>query len=382
MAKAKKRRGPSLEDKYLGPEPNYHGYVFKNREEMQSEFHRASNWYNYYNNAKSNAPIVLLYAEKVLGYTKKQIQALKKVENWKLNQGNGNNVRIYFSGFPIAEYSMNILDRINERIADLLKEGQAKLRAAKNAPTKVVITPAQRMRKKITQTIMGDFDTMVVDEWMNGNFDKIKFPAYGLLTGHGIKGSGINMFKDHVEFELELVQDAYNKTCEQAVEAYSHISKGNKKKMITLLEKIIADIDRLKLNTKSARVPRAKKPKASDLQIKKLNYKEKDDDAKLVSINPVMIPGKERLFVYNTKTRKLAEYITTSTKGFEVRGTSIKNFDDKLSKTTKLRKPEESLPQILTLAPTKIKKVWETLTTKITAPTGRINKDCILLRVL
>ena len=122
MAKAKKRRGPSLEDKYLGPEPNYHGYVFKNREEMQSEFHRASNWYNYYNNAKSNAPIVLLYAEKVLGYTKKQIQALKKVENWKLNQGNGNNVRIYFSGFPIAEYSMNILDRINERIADLLKE--------------------------------------------------------------------------------------------------------------------------------------------------------------------------------------------------------------------------------------------------------------------
>ena len=118
MAKAKKRRGPSLEDKYLGPEPNYHGYVFKNREEMQSEFHRASNWYNYYNNAKSNAPIVLLYAEKVLGYTKKQIQALKKVENWKLNQGNGNNVRIYFSGFPIAEYSMNILDRINERIAE------------------------------------------------------------------------------------------------------------------------------------------------------------------------------------------------------------------------------------------------------------------------
>ena len=382
MAKAKKRRGPSLEDKYLGPEPNYHGHNFKNRDEMQSEYHRASNWYNYYNNAKSNAPIVLLYAEKVLGYTKKQIQALKKVENWKLNQGNGNNVRIYFSGFPMAEYSTNILDRINERIANLLKEGQAKLRAAKNAPTKVVITPAQRMRKKVAQTIMGDFDTMVVDEWMDGNFDKIKFPAYGLLTGHGIKGSGINMFRNHVEFELELVQDAYNKTCEQAVEAYSHISKGNKKKMITLLEKIIADIDRLKLNTKSARVPRAKKPKASDLQVKKLNYKEKDDDAKLVSINPVMIPGKERLFVYNTKTRKLAEYITTSTKGFEVRGTSIKNFDDKLSKTTKLRKPEEILPQILTLAPTKIKKVWETLTTKITAPNGRINKDCILLRVI
>ena len=381
MAKIKKR-GPSLEDKYLGAEPNFHGHVFKDRDEMQSAFHRASNWYNYYNNAKSNAPIVILYAEKVLGYTKKQLQALRKVENWKLNQGNGNNARIYFSGFPMAEYSSQILDNMNERIAGLLKEGQAKLKAAKNAPKKVVISPAQRMQKKVADTIMHDFDTIVVDEWMDGNFDKIKFPAYGLLTAHGIKGSGINMFRNHVQFELELVQDAYNKTCEQAVEAYSHISKGNKKKMITLLEKIIADIDRLKLNTKSARVPRAKKPKASDLQVKKLNYKERDDDAKLVSINPVMIPGKERLFVYNTKTRKLAEYITTSTKGFEVRGTSIKNFDDKLSKITKLRKPEESLPQFLTLAPTKIKKVWEKLTTKITVPNGRINKDCILLRVI
>ncbi len=381
MAKIKKR-GPSLEDKYLGAEPNFHGHVFKDRDEMQSAFHRASNWYNYYNNAKSNAPIVILYAEKVLGYTKKQLQALKKVENWKLNQGNGNNARIYFSGFPMAEYSSQILDNMNERIAGLLKEGQAKLKAAKNAPKKVVISPAQRMQKKVADTIMHDFDTIVVDEWMDENFDKIKFPAYGLLTAHGIKGSGINMFRNHVQFELELVQDAYDKTCEQAVEAYSHISKGNKKKMITLLEKIIADIDRLKLNTKSARVPRAKKPKASDQQIKKLNYKERDDDAKLVSINPVMIPGKERLFVYNTKTRKLAEYITTSTKGFEVRGTSIKNFDDKLSKTTKLRKPEEVLPQFLTLAPTKIKKVWETLTTKITVPNGRINQDCILLRVI
>ena len=381
MAKIKKR-GPSLEDKYLGAEPNFHGHVFKDREEMQSAFHRASNWYNYYNNTKSNAPIVILYAEKVLGYTKKQLQALKKVENWKLNQGNGNNARIYFSGFPMAEYSSQILDNMNERIAGLLKEGQAKLKAAKNAPKKVVISPAQRMQKKVADTIMHDFDTIVVDEWMDENFDKIKFPAYGLLTAHGIKGSGINMFRNHVQFELELVQDAYDKTCEQAVEAYSHISKGNKKKMITLLEKIIADIDRLKLNTKSARVPRAKKPKASDQQIKKLNYKERDDDAKLVSINPVMIPGKERLFVYNTKTRKLAEYITTSTKGFEVRGTSIKNFDDKLSKTTKLRKPEEVLPQFLTLAPTKIKKVWETLTTKITVPNGRINQDCILLRVI
>ena len=108
-----------------------------------------------------------------------------------------------------------------------------------------------------------------------------------------------------------------------------------------------------------------------------------DVDNKLTSINPIRIPGKERLFVFNTKTRKLTEYVTTSTKGFEVGGTSIKNFCDKSSKTAKLRKPEDILPNVLTLAPTKIgKQVWDKVTTKITAPNGRINKDCILLRVL
>ena len=86
MAKAK-RRGPTIEDKYLGSEPNYHGVVFKDDDEIRSAFHKSSNYFNYFNNAKSNAPVVIQYAEKVLKYSKKDIQALKKVENWKLNQG-------------------------------------------------------------------------------------------------------------------------------------------------------------------------------------------------------------------------------------------------------------------------------------------------------
>ena len=119
------------------------------------------------------------------------------------------------------------------------------------------------------------------------------------------------------------------------------------------------------------------------MQIKKLQYKEEDVENKLTSINPVMIPTKQRMFVYNTKTRKLIEYISNSTKGFEVSGTSLKNFCNKESKVSKLRNPQQILPLVLTLAPTKIEKqVWDTLTTKITVPNGRINKDCILLRVL
>lgn len=385
MAKAK-RRGPSLEDKYLGGEPNYHGQELKG-EELSKAFSQSSRYFNYYNNAKSNAPVILIYAEKVLGFSKKDIQALKKVENWRLNQGTGNNIRCINAGIPLDDMPTStdetIPQRIEKHLRECLKLGKSIVTEQKAAAPAVVITPRQRMEKKVIDTIWADFDEMVVDKWMDGEYDKIKFPAYSLLQVHKIKGAGVNIFADRIQFELDLVSDAYNKTCDQAVEAYSHVSKGNKKKMMTLLEKILEDVARAKLNAKSARVPRAKKRKASDEQVAKLQYKTDDVDAKLTSINPVMIPGKERLFTYNTKTRKLTEYYSTTTAGFEVKGTSIKNFDDKLSKTTKLRKPEDVLPNVLTLAPTKIQKqVWDKLTTKINAPNGRINADTILLRVL
>jgi len=79
----------------------------------------------------------------------------------------------------------------------------------------------------------------------------------------------------------------------------------------------------------------------------------------------------------------LTQYVTTSTKGFEISGSTIKNFDDSLSKTSRLRKPQDVLPEVLKLTPKQMdKRVWDKLTTKISVPNGRINKDCVLLRVI
>ena len=73
------------------------------------------------------------------------------------------------------------------------------------------------------------------------------------------------------------------------------------------------------------------------------------------------------------------EYTTTAIDGFIISGTSIKNFD-KTSRSATIRKPDEILPMILNKTEKQIEKIWETITTKITKPTGRINSDCILMR--
>jgi hypothetical protein len=147
------------------------------------------------------------------------------------------------------------------------------------------------------------------------------------------------------------------------------------------MDGIFEDIDRMKQNSKVTRIPRAKKPKASDKQIEKLKFMPENVDAKLVSINPILIPGKQKLYIYNCKNKKLIEYVTTATSGFEISGTSIKNFDKVDSKQATLRKPDEILPMILGKTEKQIEKIWDTLTTKIDNPTGRVNADCILMRV-
>ena len=284
-----------------------------------------------------------------------------------------------WEGYPLTE---DMVNEMHDFLKDCEKEGKKIKKAADAKPKVVPISPAVRMKRKVLDTIYHDFDTMVVDKWMEGIFDKkeILFPTYSLLQLHKIKGAGLNMFRDLVQAEYDVVSDAYHKRCDQAVEAYSHITKGNKKKMLELMDKIFEDIERMRTNSKATRT-RIKRPKASDKQVEKLNYMTENVDAKLISINPVLIPGKHKLYIYNCKNKKLQEYITTATSGFEIGGTSIKNFDKESSKQATLRKPEDILPMILGKTEKQIEKVWNTLTTKIDNPTGRINADCILLRV-
>ena len=383
---AKVKRLKNADEAFMGPKPNYgpHNPIPESDEDRQKEYRRATHWFYYFENKKKATETVLTYCKRVLKFNKKQIANLKKVPDYKYRMGTYQHIEMINNGWEGYPLNEELIERVHNKIFEAEALGKITVKEEDSKPKPVVIPPAVRMRKKVMETIWHDFDTMVVDKWMEGEFDKKKvvFPTYGLLQLHKIKGAGINMFKEKIQFEYDLVSDAYHKKCEQAVEAYSHIKKGDLRKMLDLLTNILDDIDRLKANTKVTRIPRAKKPKASDAQIVKLNYKVQDDEAKLVSINPIMIPGKNKLFVYNTKQRSLSVYANDSTAGFEVRGSTVYNWDDKVSITTTLRKPDEVLPQILTKTEKQIEKVLSSLTTKVKKPTGRINKDCILLRVL
>ena len=101
-----------------------------------------------------------------------------------------------------------------------------------------------------------------------------------------------------------------------------------------------------------------------------------------MSINPIQIPNKSRLYTFNCKYKVITEYVTDSPNGFIISGSTIKNFNKATSRAVTLRKPDDYLPMFLSKTPKQIDEAWKGITTKTFAPNGRINKDTVLLRVL
>ena len=389
MAK-RKRRLKNADEALMGPKPAYQildgklhlilsgkTKVIKDADK-EDELRRATNWFYYYENKKNAAVVCQNYAKNHLGYTKDQINNLKKVSDWKYRMGTYQYIEMLNNGWP--ELSERILDMIKEKLSNAEKEGSKIVKQISTKPKAPVIPPAERTRRKLLETLYADFDDIIVEGWFDEVFDQ-KFNLYSRFKGHGFKGNAIEPFRRMIMPEYECIKDAYEKTCDQAVEAYSHISKSNKRKMLNMYDDMFKDMDKLKQSFRAQRLPRAIKRKTSDEQVTNLQYLNECEDSKLASINPVLIPGKSKLWVYNTKQRRLTEYVTTATDGFLLAGTSIKNHDAKLSKTATLRKPDDMLPIVLSKTEKQLDKFWNDITTKVSSPNGRINKDCILMRV-
>ena len=259
---------------------------------------------------------------------------------------------------------------------DLYFEKQSKL---KDSARIVSLSPMERLQKKISNTVMQDLLDLE-DSWMEG--EKTSLDLYALFKKHGLGASATLPVREVVEGWLLDYEDAYNKSCPDAVEGYSHLKRPELNRRIKACQDMLSDLDRLKSAAKATRKTRIKAPRSADKQAAKIQYKTEDNDFKLASILPIQIIGKFRLYTFNTKSRMLTEYITTAAVGFEVSGTSIKNFDKVSSRTIKLRKPDDFLPIVLNKTPNQINKEWSTLTTKGSVPNGRLNKDTILLRTL
>tara|TARA_R110000744_G_scaffold120740_2_gene224974 strand:- start:1331 stop:2494 length:1164 start_codon:yes stop_codon:yes gene_type:complete len=377
-AKGRKNR-TSIEGQHLGPMPVFDKLPLAGCDSYWAQWGKAANWFNYMCKPKDYKAYTVSYAKDVLDVSKDDLKHIKKVSDSGF-LAISKLVAVHFSGFNYRKPERKMLDI---HVKDLIEQGKLITEEVveEASEPKVVISIQDRMRTKMMETLYAEFDDTVIEPWLDGDFSS-KFDAFTAIKRHEIKGPGVKMFADQIQPLFTELNDAYNKTCEQAVEGYSLWTRPELKKAIKQLELVLSDIEKTQMANKVVRKTRATKPKASDKQVAKLNYLKDDNTNKLASISPIQIPGAQVLYVYNVKQKKLTEFVTDNSAGFMVQGSTIKNFDTTLSRSCGLRKPDDILPQILKKTQKQIDNVFKGLTTKVSVPAGRINKDCILLRVM
>ena len=133
---------------------------------------------------------------------------------------------------------------------------------------------------------------------------------------------------------------------------------------------------------RGASTRKAKQISAVD-KVKKLNFLDEDVDNQITSIDPSKIIGAELLYLYNSKTNQLIYYVARDRGGFDVKGSSIKNFDEDLSQVKKLgAKTTHYLDRVLGGGKIVLNKTMNEINSKASKVTGRVNNNMIILKVI
>jgi hypothetical protein len=245
---------------------------------------------------------------------------------------------------------------------------------------KTVITIQDRLREK-AQEISGE-----VEGWLDDLILNKKAPVkavdefVGLFKGADLKGPHMKFiqlaFKRRADHAISVAEGKDR----ELLDAYSNFTKPELKKLSQFYQNLLSATDMLQEAAKVVRAPRKKKPLSTEKLVSKLKYRKDDASLGLVSLNPAQIISARELWVYNTKTRKLAQYRAMDERGLLVKGASLDNFSsDSLEKT--LRKPADTLAEFKRASKVKLRTFLKDLATVDVPASGKLNENHIILRI-
>lgn len=320
---------------------------------------KAFNWYNYMASRDQAKTWLLQYMKKIKS---PHYDAVKSAVDWRTQATAGWIAKMLLNGTTFTEKTMKYLD---EAIQENAKYGEVK-----ETKEKVVVDIQARIRSA-ADILLGEVEEMV-DAAVGGS----KINIYEFLSKKQASTQIANIIRAVFQKQLDEVSD----NDEQVIEAY-----GNKRKFfIKLFTSIVEDCDRYANNKKSTTVrkPRKKKEVLAVDKVKEVKYQKEFAPLKISSVNPVEILGAESLWLYNTKYKTLTVLHASTRSGLSVKGTTVTDYDEKRSMCKTLRKPEETIKHLLSSGKIVQRKLMDSLSTKPSLVTGRINPQVIILKAV
>jgi hypothetical protein len=386
--------------KWTGDEPDWNGWETWPTEKFYKTRARALGFYNYYLDTAAMKPLVLDWM-KINGYNKDDVSAIKEANPNVLPSTVGKLVRCLTRGMPsihpqATDYFATLpfhdeppVPKDDASVVHYeLKRAITLLRASSLANdgdgTKVKVptpSPLDRIRERVHKEIVSPLEDCL-EQWAVTRSGNASFNMSVALRDSKIPAQGCKTILDWLEKNHTEYNGALQREDEQLVEGYSYLSKPELRKIVKSLESMIDDVRNHTKIKNSTRKPRKKKVKDASKQVSKLKYQQHSADWSLDSVSPNRIPSSQRLYLFNTKTRALSVYVASGASGFEVKGTSLKGYDTSISFIATLRKPKETLNNILSSTPKQLDKLFVNLTVKKKPANGRINEQTIILKVV
>ncbi len=363
--RAKKPKAPQprmqkwADIKYMGKEPELN-VVIENPADFR--YSEALNWYNYYHDAADARGWLLQYMEtdaNLEGF----IPTIKKTPDWKTPTTAGFISRLILRGW---ELPLSSIQWVNDRILEVVNSANSteEVGVVKSAPRVI-----DRVNDRARYVAYGLLDEQI-DLFINDNTHT--FSLYDILTREAASPVACELIRKRIAGILSDIE--FDKPS-------AKIAKVKNAFYNAMLE----DLDRFQQNKKVVRVqrkPRTVKEQPAEKLVAKLKYLKEHSGLKLVSVAPHTIIKAQSLWIYNDKYKQLTVFNAASDAGLSVKGATIMGFDEKTSVVKRLRKPAETIQQVLSSGKIGLKKIMSDLSTTATTPKGRIGPETILLRVV
>jgi hypothetical protein len=283
--------------------------------------------------------------------------------------------RIVTNGSILSEKDKEWFDTEIESVKkELTEKKEETVVAVKTGPN-----IQDRIREKANACI-GELEGQI-DELIDTSF-KANVSPYSVMHTLEVKGVHVKQILDWVKLKRTEFDYVLNTDEDDLKEGYSNFNKTELKKIVAYCDQVIIDAGKFAEIATQSRKPRKKKQKSPEQLVAKAKYCQEFKELGLTSVDIKSIIGVSQLWVYNTKMRKLGMYQASDAGGLSVKGSSIVNFSEEKSIQKKLRKPEVTLPEVLSGGKVYLRNALSNIRAVESALSGRLNDDTILLRIV
>lgn len=368
MAKGKKTsKNKNLDLVYMGKEPILKEISANELNSLVSPLSKALGWYHYVHSHDQGQDWLIQWM-KINSYTTDDIKSIRACKNWDIMSAAYWISRMALNGAVLDDamvakmdtYIKNGVIKGKERIAEELADEKPKVNIQARVSAKI-----DALMDKVEELVDTYFE-----------YDIIKESMYDFLIKNEATAAAANYIK-------EQLTPAFNEMFDPDPQVKEAFGK-RLKYWQTTYQAFMDDLDRFLNNKKAVKVraPRAKKAKPISKLVEKVQFQKEDTSLKIVSVNPAELIGAKSVWLYNTKYRSLSALHARTNDGLTVKGTTLIGYDEETAISKKLRKPEDTIKELLGAGKVALRKIMDDIKTAPGKPNGRINSNTIILKVL